>query len=289
MSQPPQHYQHQYPIRNRQSSYPPQQQPPYGGQLPPAGYPPQGPPSSGYQPYPGPSQSSSHLPPPQQAQQDPQRFYSPAPSEPAPQAGPGPGYSSPYPPSGGPPNGPAPFHFIPGGAPGPSPDQAIRRKPSPQVLAQQPSDPYSTGPPPGAGGGFQGQIRPNSIHTLNSGAPQELATGGYESPIDNRHSYPPAQQFPAQAQPPPQQGGYEAYPPQHAPPPQGDINSLPSRQRTMSFESPTSAYSQQPEGVQYQPHQPSAPPPGPPQAQGGYQAYQPPAAAAGGDPGDYYR
>ncbi|KAK1029139.1 ESCRT-0 subunit protein hse1, partial [Friedmanniomyces endolithicus] len=83
---------------------------------------------------------------------------------------------------------PAPFHFIPGGLQAPPPSQqqqsppqqqqeqqqqqAIRRKPSPQ------------GPPGGSYGGgqappaFQGQIRPNSIHTINSGNPQELATGG---------------------------------------------------------------------------------------------------------------
>uniref|UniRef100_A0A8R2FDD8 SH3 domain-containing protein n=1 Tax=Acyrthosiphon pisum TaxID=7029 RepID=A0A8R2FDD8_ACYPI len=72
MSQP-QQYQ-QYPMRHHQSSYQlpqQQQQPPYGGQIPPAGYPPQGPPSAGYQPY-----SAPNVP----QQQDPQRYFSPGPS-----------------------------------------------------------------------------------------------------------------------------------------------------------------------------------------------------------------
>ncbi|KAK4549361.1 hypothetical protein LTR36_006358 [Oleoguttula mirabilis] len=322
MSQP--QYQQQYPVRTPQASlpmYPPrQQQPPYGGpqQAPPVqqGYPPQqGPPSaSGYppqQPFAA-SQSQQHLPP----QQDPQRFYSPAPSEPP---GPQPGYSSPYPPQAGPPSvqpangGPSPFHFIPGGLQGQAPPQQqqpqqqheIRRKPSPQAaLHPAASGPYGAAPPHAHAHAFQGQIRPNSIHTLNSGNPQELATGGYESPIDNRHSYPPAQTQAQQAgshshshngglPPPGYQQGYEPY--QAAPPPLqsqqaqqqqqpqqqprgGDRDSLPSRQRTQSFESPTSLYSQQTAvaegappysaGGQQQtplpPQQPLGPPPGVP-------------------------
>ncbi|KAK5124870.1 hypothetical protein LTR85_001060 [Meristemomyces frigidus] len=311
MSQP-QQYQQQYPVRTPQSMYPPrqqqQQQPPYGGvpqQAPPqGGYPPQGPPSaSGYPPQqPFAAQSQQYLP----LQQDPQRFYSPAPSEP-------PGYAgSPYPPAqAGPPpvqqpanGGPSPFHFIPGGLAGQPPHQQpheVRRKPSPQApLHNGPSDPYGAAAAPLAHHVFQGQIRPNSIHTLNSGNPQELATGGYESPIDNRHSYPPAQQA-GGGLPPGYQGGYEAYPQQaplqqqqpqqqQAPPPfqqqqqpqqqqapRSDRDALPSRQRTHSFESPTSLYSQQiavPDGqAPYSagagqqdafapPQQPSGPPPG---------------------------
>ena len=110
-------------------------------------------------------------------------------------------------------------------------------------------------------------MRPNSIHTLNSGNPQELATGGYESPIDNRHSYPAASAPQQQIQIPlqdPHQPQHQPYDPSYAqqreregPPPnfpsfvsqqpstKNDRDALPSaRQRTQSFESPTSQYSQ---------------------------------------------
>ncbi|KAK0249243.1 Class E vacuolar protein-sorting machinery protein hse1 [Friedmanniomyces endolithicus] len=318
----PQQYQQHYPVRPRQSSYPPQHQQPYQ-QGPPQGYPPQGPQTAhGYPPQqPIVPQSQQHLPPPQQ---DVQRFYSPAPAEQPGQQQPG--YASPYPPQAGPPavqamdaGAPAPFHFIPGGLQAPPPSQqqsppqqqeqqhqqAIRRKPNPQ------------GPPGGSYGGgqappaFQGQIRPNSIHTINSRNPQELATGGYESPVDVRQSYPPslqqqqqqqrmqsgmpppgypptsdpyAQQIPPhhhqhhhhhQHQPPPQQQQQLQQLPQQMQPPRSDRDALPSRQRTQSFESPTSLYSQQPSGMdapptQYSagggqlPQQPSGPPPGVP-------------------------
>ncbi|KAF2763631.1 hypothetical protein EJ03DRAFT_65509 [Teratosphaeria nubilosa] len=304
-------YPQQCPIRQRHPSYP--QQPPYGGsQQPPAGYPPQAYPSQ--QPYA--AQSQQHLSP---AQHDTQRFYSPGPSDPPGRAGPS--YASPYPPQDAPPSmqpqngGAAPFHFIPGGLQAPPPQQQpppqgplpqqdhIRRKPSPGQLPHSagngPSDPYS------AHQGFQGQIRPNSIHTLNSGQPQELATGGYESPIDNRHSY---------AGP----SGYDSYPSQPQasapaplqPQPPSDRDGLPSasRQRTHSFESPTSLYSQKTaEGVGGPPYsaasgppppQPSAPPPGIPGGHQVYQAYQPglqqqqqrvASGSSPGDPGDFYR
>ncbi|RMX87789.1 hypothetical protein D0869_02099 [Hortaea werneckii] len=232
MSHPPQPYQQQqqFPIRTPHAShpmYPPpqQQRQPYGAP-PPAGYPPQGPPPTSAQGYPpqqppfAAAQSQPHLP-----QQDPQRFYSPAPpSEPPLSAGgpPPQGFAtSPYPPHDGPPpivNGAgagasAPFHFIPGGVqqhqqlPPPhqqqqpqsqQQQQEVRRKPSPQDFGAPPpplGGVGNSGPPGGAaadgGGGFQGQIRPNSIHTLNRGDPQELATSVYESPVDHqRGSYP---------------------------------------------------------------------------------------------------
>jgi len=328
MSQP--QYQQQYPIRQQPSTqqmYPPQQQPGYGGPQqgpPPQAYPSQGPPSAqGYPPQqPFAQQSQQHLPP----QPDVQRFYSPAPSEPPPQKQPA--YGNPYPPQTGPPavqpsNGAAaPFHFIPGGLQGapPAQQQEIRRKPSPQALSAAPSDPYNGQNPPQAA--FAGQIRPNSIHTLNSGQPQELGTGGYESPVDNRHSYPSAQQIgafpPLQQQHPAVHQGYDSYAPpqQHAQIPQqvhSDRDGLPSRQRTHSFESPTSVYSgQQPSAgsipppvwdqqapPQQPPQQPSAPPPGVPGGGQQYQAYQPaqqqqqgqrlPSGGSGGDPGDFYR
>ncbi|WPH02390.1 Hypothetical protein R9X50_00525300 [Acrodontium crateriforme] len=296
MSQP-QQYQQQYPIRQRQQSYPPQhqQQPPYQ-QAP--GYPPQGPSSTqGYPPQQPFGQSGLQT---GQHPQDPnQQFYSPTPSD-AP--GQQPGYSSPYPPHGMPPPiqpaaGSAPFHFIPGGVQAPS--QEIRRKPSPAgIRSHPPEDAYkATG-----GGIFQGQIRPNSIHTLNSGNPQELATGGYESPVDNRHSYPPAIHGEQ-----PQHDVYDAYVPsqqqQYTQPLSSDRDGLPSnRQRAYSFEGP---------GAQGHPSQPSGPPGlhvGPPSSNQGfappgemtptpntYQAYQPHpvqsggGAGQGGDPGDFYR
>nr|OQO30184.1 hypothetical protein B0A51_03528 [Rachicladosporium sp. CCFEE 5018] len=306
MSQP-QRYQQQYPVRqpHRQGMAPPhmyapqQHQQPYAIQPPPAGYPPQGgPPPQNFAPYA--SQSSTHLPPPQQPQQEPPRFYSPAPpSEAPPQQQTQPSYPSPYPPSAGaaPKPATAPFHFIPGGVqpPPPQQDPQLRRKPSPQT-----SDPYTQPPqqqlPPQhlQQPQFQGQIRPNSIHTLNSGNPQELATGGYESPVDNRHSYPPAQQQQPQYAPPgpPVEGhGYDPYaqapPVQQVPGQRSDLQDLPSRQRTHSFESPSSAYSQHPPQGDLG------------QGQGGYQAYQPQPQGLGaapgvgqggaGDPGDYYR
>ena len=171
-------------------------------------------------------QQQQQQPPPQHDPQ--QRFFSPAPpSEPLPP----PGYAaSPYVPPNGPTppqqqNGPAAFHFIPGGVQAPpDPSLAVRRKPSPQAaVGQQPAQapPSEMGAAPSGQmysgqSVFQGQIRPNSIHTLNSGNPQELATGGYESPVDNRRSYPPAgppgttqaQQPPQQTQQPPHYDGY---------------------------------------------------------------------------------
>ncbi|KAI7108684.1 Class E vacuolar protein-sorting machinery protein [Hortaea werneckii] len=261
---------HQFPIRTPQASHPmyppPQQRQPYGAP-PPAGYPPQGPPPSsahGYPPHQPPfaaAQSHPHLP-----QQDPQRFYSPAPppSDPPLSAGGAPPQQppqgfvpSPYPPHDGPPmvNGgggaSAPFHFIPGGVqqqhqhlPPPSShqqqpqqQQEVRRKPSPQDFGAAPLP--SGGPAADVGGGggggggvgFQGQIRPNSIHTLNRGDPQELATSVYESPVDHqsqRGSYPVggggAEGYvPPQQQQFPQQQGVGGGPPSGAPPPpQGD-------------------------------------------------------------------
>jgi len=143
-------------------------------------------------------------------------------------------------------------------------------------------------------------MRPNSIHTINSGMPQELGTGGYESPVDNRHSYPSAANFPISQAPPPlgYQAGYPSQQPQQVPQgaPRDDRSDLPSRQRTHSFESPSSMYStQQQDFAMQQSQQGYAQPP---QAHAPYQAYQPQhqqqrvpsgSSAGGGDPGDYYR
>ncbi|KAK5162848.1 ESCRT-0 subunit protein hse1 [Saxophila tyrrhenica] len=333
MSQP--QYQQQYPVRQRPSNqqmYPPQQQPSYPPQAPPSaqGYSPQAPPSSaGYPPQqPYAAQSQPHLPP----QPDVQRFYSPAPSEPPSNQQQQPGYGSPYPQQHAPvqpSNGPAPFHFIPGGLQQAAPptqqqqpqpaEHQIRRKPSPQAPISAgprpaPSDPYATPTPHPAGPGqqFAGQVRPNSIHTLNSGNPQELATGGYESPVDGRHSYPSSQhqqgmgmggfgQVPGPYETYPPQQQQQSYPPQQAGYQQqrSDRDGLPSaRQRTESFESPSSVYSGQqgqgwgeqtggmPQQQQqaYQAYQPQ-----PPQVQQVEGQRLPSGGSQGGDPGDFYR
>lgn len=147
--------------------------------------------------------------------------------------------------------------------------------------------------------------RPGSIHTLNSGNLQELGTGGYESPIENRRSYPPpvglasVQERPGYAQ---QQ---QQVPTQQQPQYQQDNN----RQRTHSFSSAASGYENPAldygggggQGVQapYTTGETYAQ-----QGQGGYQAYPPQAgmaqqqhqqrsvsgsSAGGEDPGGFYR
>ncbi|KAG9807376.1 SH3 domain protein, partial [Aureobasidium melanogenum] len=127
-----------------------------------------------YNPYPA-MQSGypSQGPPPDQ------RFYNqPPPSEPLQQQN---AYGYPPPmsnPSATP--APAPFHFLPNGAP---PSEARQ---SPKPMGPGPSA------PPGDGGYNPGMQpynnRPQSIHTLNSGNPQELSTGAYESPTDGRNN-----------------------------------------------------------------------------------------------------
>lgn len=289
MSQP-QHHHQQYPIRARQG-------PAYGGpQHPSQGYPPQvtGP-AQGYPPQQSfPLHSQQHLPP----QQEPQRYYSPAPADqPFPQSG--------APPVGTQPGGPAPFHFLPGGMQPPTSD--VRRKPSPQGLAA--GDAY------GGSQAFQGQIRPNSIHTLNSGNPQELATGGYESPVDNRHSYPSGQIVPPVQPPSAPNDAFTSHHPQthqaQFTPLRNGHENLP-KQHAQNFEPTPSLYPSQQDMQHAQhgshPQVPSAPgadvPTSPTMPAGGqpYQAYQPaqaqqqqysqhPAPANGGegDPGDFYR
>ncbi|KAF2649010.1 hypothetical protein K491DRAFT_698467 [Lophiostoma macrostomum CBS 122681] len=130
------------------------QQPAYG--RPAYGY--NAPPPATYGGYPPSS------PPPQQ---EPNRYnYGGAPPS-GPQEPP-----SQYPPAG---TNPAFFMVPPGQQPQQRPQQ---QTPKPT----QPADPYAvpTGRVPSA--------RPQSF------APQELATGHYDSPIDNRHSYPPPNQ-----------------------------------------------------------------------------------------------
>jgi len=290
MSQP--QYQQHYPYQQqqqRQSMYgaPPNQPLSHGGpqQAPAQAYQSHAPPAQQYPPQASghaqgylvqqafQQQIHQHLP----AQQEPQRFYSPAPSEtPISQRA----FARPYATSeshlqGSAMPGVAPFHFIPGGLQSAPPPLGgdVHRQPSPQ---QAPSALHNSGPynPPQ---GFQGQGRPNSIHTLNSGNPSELATPGLESlsMADNHNSYPstqpgqPMQQQAQQAQLHQQQqqqiaGQAPVYDhsvipaplsvpaqPQHAPPqiPVSDRDNLPSRQPVTNGENSANAYTQgQPSG-----------------------------------------
>ncbi|KAF2117153.1 hypothetical protein BDV96DRAFT_644585 [Lophiotrema nucula] len=159
------------------------------------------------------------------------------------------------------------------------------------------NDPYA---PP------QGRIpsgRPQSF------APQELATGHFDSPVDNRQSFAPPGQ-PQGAPSAPQ--GYD-YPPTNAQPPGafpqtgGPPQGPPAAQNLYEqAASPSDPYSQpqsQQPGYGYPPNQPSHAPPAPPAtssppppiASQGYLAYRPagqapgaPAPVGGGDE-NYYR
>ncbi|KAF4554327.1 putative class E vacuolar protein-sorting machinery protein HSE1 [Elsinoe fawcettii] len=224
MSQPPAGY--GYP-GGRQPSQPYQAYPPQGG------YPPQHTPAPYAQQRPQPQQQqpSYAAPPPQQQQQ--QQYYNPPPS-----AAP----TDPYAHANG---SSSAFHFLPSGAPPPQQQQVQ----TPQVQLPPQSEtpkPLSTAVP-SVDSPYSPQPsfsnRPQSIHTLNSGNPQELATSGYESPIDNRHSYPSAQFPPQQAQPTSQP--YETKPYAGLPSQQPGFG---RPQRQASFESapqPTPGYPQE--------------------------------------------
>ncbi|QIX02138.1 hypothetical protein AMS68_007655 [Peltaster fructicola] len=334
----PQHYQ-QYPSRARPGQmYPQAGQQPYAQPGHSANYA-QGPPVG----YAAPQQyaTQGHMPPQQQPlQQDPaQRFYSPAPQqqqqqEPTQHAG----YAvSPYPgqPGGAPPSaGPAAFHFIPGGVGPPDPaSSAVRRKPSPQSSAQQvPSA------PPSEMGGLAGgapywRIRVadrqskvlSPAAALAQQAPQQAydnyPPGQAQQVAPQGSTYPPYQysqtsqsmhpqhsgQAPQAVHPQQHGGQVQAQPASLQPQAQRtDLNSLPSRQRTQSFESSYSSVGPDPTNfaasLQHAPPpaQPVGAPPGipssPPMQNPGFQQYQaynpqraPAAVAASDDPGDFYR
>ncbi|KAK4984828.1 ESCRT-0 subunit protein hse1 [Elasticomyces elasticus] len=195
----------------------------YPGGPPPQGYPPQQqqqqpsyPPQQQQQP----SYPSQYQGPP--SQQEPQRFYSPGPTEP-PHSNPvAAGY--PYPPQ----NAPAPFYVIP---PSTQPD-ARNRTSKPSNPPQRDDRSYVPQIQPGAA--FA--ARPQSIHTINSGNPQELAGGGHESPVDARHSYHSSGQPIQNFLPAGYDGGREnSYPPPTAQPQH--------EQGNQSFDSPDSVYS----------------------------------------------
>ncbi|OCK81648.1 hypothetical protein K432DRAFT_350618 [Lepidopterella palustris CBS 459.81] len=218
--------------------------------------------------------------------QDPSRYYAGgppgAPSEPPSQ----------YPPAQ--PNGPNPAFFMI-----PPSQQPQRTSPKPQSS----TDPYAPQQM------RVGQGRPQS----SAFGPQELATGHYDSPVDNRTTFIPGQQGPPPLQNlPPPQAGYEgyapsnihqaqqhntqppsSYPPSNAPPPAAAYEGMYSPQQTHQSPSDIYEHHQQPPESQnpFYGHQqqqpPSHAPPGvpsspPPPGQGagmppaaGYQAYHP--------------
>ena len=230
--------------------------PPYGAYNAPP------PPSAAYAGYPPTS------PPPQQ--QDPSRFNYPpaAASQPPP---------SQYPPAG---TNPA-FFMVPPGQQRPTQQQTPKPEP-PSADPYAPSQPGRVPPSAGAGG------RPQSF------APQELATGHYDSPVDQRHSF----AMPPSAPPPSgneyQGQGQIGYAP---PPPQGAGGAPPGMYEGQQQQQ------QQQQGYGYAappPQQPNhAPPvvpggssPPPPQAGQAYLAYRPGGqgqvgTGGGGDEGFY--
>ncbi|KAH7119740.1 hypothetical protein B0J11DRAFT_534512 [Dendryphion nanum] len=176
------------------------------------------------------------------------------------------------------------------------PNQGRPQQQTPKPSAPSaPSDPYAQP---------QGRIpsaRPQSF------APQELATGHYDSPVDNRQSFAPpntqpsappqgyeysSQPPPAQSQAPPQHSGY---------PPQASAPSNPYEQNApYPPHSPQDPYAQAPQaqaqagapGYGYPPpqqphHAPPAPPAntGSPPPQQGYMPYRPGGAGAGAGAG----
>ncbi|KAJ4407958.1 ESCRT-0 subunit protein hse1 [Didymella pomorum] len=243
---------------------------------------------------PPPSQYGGYPPSSATPQQDPNRFYGAGapPSQGQSQFPPSAPNASgaPYPPAG---SNPA-FFMVP-----PS-EQRQQQTPAPQGAPSNAyNDPALNRVPVG---------RPQSF------APQELSTGHYDSPVDNRASFhgappgaPPAgQEYPSQppGYPPQQQAQPPGYPPQaqaSAPPqnPYEHITSPPSQQHEQP---PSDPYAQAPQQSQYgyppqqAPSQPGYAPPAPPGAaqspapQQGYLPYRPGGQAppaAGGDEGFY--
>jgi signal transducing adaptor molecule len=234
---------------------------------------------------PPPSQYAGYPPSSATPQQDPSRFYGAG-------APPSQGPPGQYPPAG---SNPAFFMAPPG-------EQRPQQTPAPQV-----------GPPANAYGNPSLDRVP--VGRPQSFAPQELSTGHYDSPIDNRQSfvgapqgydYPPSQ--PPQQQQQQQQQQPPGYPPQSSAPPQQPQQHEPQQQQ----QPPSDPYAPPPQQTQYgyppqqqqqQPSQPGyappAPPPGAtsspaPQQGGGYMAYRPggqAAGAQGGGAGDegFYR
>ncbi|KAF2641093.1 hypothetical protein P280DRAFT_548864 [Massarina eburnea CBS 473.64] len=230
-----------------------------------------------YAPYNPPHAAYAGYPANSPLSQDPNRFnYAGPPPAAAAAAAAAASQAPPYPPSA---SSPA-FFMVP----------PTQQRP-PQQQTPKPDQPSSADPyaPPHAG-------RVPSAGRPQSYAPQELATGHFDSPVDG-HNYPP-QGLPGQAPP-------TGYPPQSTAPPPGQVSSpYPPQQPPQA---PSDPYSQQvppqPQqpGFSYPPQQPDHAPPAPPgaasspppQAQQGYLPYRPAVQApsappAGGDEG-YYR
>ncbi|KAI9709657.1 MAG: ESCRT-0 subunit protein hse1 [Candelaria pacifica] len=213
--------------------------------------------------YGGATGGPQHYPSSGPPQQDPQRFYTPAP-----QSGP-----QDYRASSPPQTGPMPFHI--GG----------QMKPQEQQISFQPDarnrTPSGTKPVASADPYAPQQHRPQSTYEN----PQELSTATYDSPIDPRHSQYPVQQngytpsFPSHADGPypgsqqPQSGGY----------PQAPSYQPPAAPSSPSMQNPYPVLN-------------SGPPPSAPS--GSYQSYQQggryPSGGSGGppnggDPNDFYR
>ncbi|KAF3031173.1 ESCRT-0 subunit protein hse1 [Didymella keratinophila] len=244
---------------------------------------------------PPPSQYAGYPPSSATPQQDPNRFYGAGapPQQSQPQHPPsGPNASgAPYPPAG---SNPA-FFMVPPG------EQRQQQTPAPQGAPSNAyNDPALNRVPVG---------RPQSF------APQELSTGHYDSPVDNRASFhgappgaPPAgQDYPSQppSYPPQQQTQPPGYPPpqaQASAPPQNPYEHITSPPPQQHEQPPSDPYTQVPQQSQYgyppqqAPNQPGYAPPAPPGAaqspapQQGYLPYRPGGQAppaAGGDEGFY--
>lgn len=238
---------------------------------------------------PPPSQYAGYPPSSAAPQQDPNRFYGAG-------APPSQGPAGHYPPAG---SNPA-FFMVPPG------EQRPQQTPAPQ--AGPPSNAYS-----------DPALSRVPVARPQSFAPQELSTGHYDSPIDNRHSFhgapqgaPPAGQEYSAYPPQQQQSQPPGYPPQSSAPqgppaqsnPYEHITSPPPAQHDP--QPPADAYAPAPQQNQYgyppqqQPSQPGYAPPAPPGTTSsppppgqGYLPYRPGGQApsapvgGGGDEGFY--
>jgi signal transducing adaptor molecule len=225
-----------------------------------------------------------------QGQPPDQRIYSPPPTEQQNQ------YSQQS-------NGPAPFYFIP---PSQQQNQAPARTPSNPNVS---SDDLYAGPPrtnTNAGRPHSMAFDPrmgNTPGAVGAGVPHELATGAFDSPVDNRQSFigqpsQPPQGAPTPLQHHPGSSEYEyagrSESPYTQPPSQQAFQKpsiQPQQQPSAPYTQPqqqSSAHSTLPSQQQRLPMHPSAPPPSVPQNTGSpvyppfgaaYQAYQPGTAA----------
>jgi signal transducing adaptor molecule len=238
-------------------------------------------------------------PPPQQAPQygagggwqgqpPDQRIYSPPPAE----------QQGQYPQQN---NGPAPFYFIP---PSQQQNQAPARTPSNPNVS---SDDLYAGPPrtnTNAGRPHSMAFDPrmgNTPGAVGAGIPHELATGSFDSPIDNRQSFMGQPSQPPQGAPAPVQhhpgsseydyAGRPESPYTQPQPQQAFQKPVIQQQPSDPYSHPQqpTAHSTLPSQQQRLPMHPSAPPPSVPQNTGSpvyppfgaaYQAYQPGAGAA---------